>query len=98
MSSLSVQQSAIAVCNLPTHCRTPDSTLQRTSFWNHSQMVGSHIAKEEVTEYESYQNPHISPYLFLLVSILLLCVCVSLSLSWLLPILLPWSKHWQNFL
>jgi hypothetical protein len=63
-------------------------------WWDHTS------AKEEVTEYQSCQNPHISPYLFLLVSILLLsvCVCVSLSLSWLLPILLPWSKLWQNFL
>ncbi|KAH9545983.1 hypothetical protein CY35_12G073400 [Sphagnum magellanicum] len=40
-----MQQSAIAVCNLPTLFRTPDSTLQRTSFWDYSQMVGSHISE-----------------------------------------------------
>jgi hypothetical protein len=67
-------------------------------WWDHPS------AKEEVTEYQSCQNPRISPYLFLLVLVLLLCVCVcvcvcfSLSLSCLLPILLPWSKLWQNFL
>jgi hypothetical protein len=60
-------------------------------------MVGSHISEGISILSEPTYQP-----ISLLVSVIFVAVCVCarvcVSLSWLLPILLPWSKLWQNFL
>jgi hypothetical protein len=77
-----MQQSAIAVCNLPTLFRTPDSTLQRTSFWDYSQMVGSHISEGRGNWISILSESTYQP-ISLLVSVIFvaLCVCARVSLS-----------------